>query len=70
MLFIQIGSCGLIYNYRKNNIMQLKSKTVFKYAIPITIIIQLTILIIHVSWDKAFQCKTWNKMLVCRQIKV
>ena len=50
--------------------MQLKSKTVFKYAIPITIIIQLTILIIHVSWDKAFQCKTWNKTLVCRQIKV
>ena len=50
--------------------MQLKSKTIFKYAIPITIIIQLTILIIHVSWDKAFQCKMWNKTLVCRQIKV
>ena len=40
----------------------------FKYAIPITIIVQLFIIIISVRADKALQCKMVNPYLICRQI--
>ena len=40
----------------------------FKYAIPIAIIVQLFIIIISVRADKALQCKMVNPYLICRQI--
>ena len=45
-----------------------KVKTLFKYVIPISIVFQLLIILISIRADRAFQCKTWNNTLVCRQI--
>jgi len=43
-------------------------KKLFKYVIPITIIVQLFIIIISIRADKALQCKMVNPYLICRQI--
>ena len=43
-------------------------KKVFKYAIPITIIVQLTIIVVSLRQDKALQCKMVSPYLICRQI--
>ena len=43
-------------------------KKLFKYAIPITIVVQLLIIIVSVRADKALQCKMVSPYLICRQI--
>ena len=43
-------------------------KEILKYAIPITIVVQLFIIIVSVKADRALQCKMVNPYLICRQI--
>jgi len=47
-----------------------KLKFTVKYILPFVVVIQLFGVLTILKWDKAFQCKMWNSLLVCRQIKV
>ena len=45
-------------------------KKVFKYAIPIAILLQLTIIIVTLKADKAMKCKMVSPYLICRTIDI
>jgi len=50
--------------------MNRNSKTIFKIAVPVAIMVQLTAIIFLLSKDKAFKCMADSKMMVCREIKL
>ncbi len=50
--------------------MNRKVKSIFKIAVPVAIMVQLTAIIVLLSTNKAFSCKAINSYLVCRQIKL
>ena len=50
--------------------MDLKTKTIFKIAVPVAIMVQLTAIIFLLNKDKAFSCKAVGNYFVCKQIKL
>ena len=50
--------------------MNRKAKTIFKIAVPVAIMVQLTAIIFLLSKDKAFSCRAVQTMMVCKQIKL
>ena len=50
--------------------MNRKAKSIFKIAVPVAIMVQLTAIIVLLSTNKAFSSKAINSYLVCRQIKL
>ena len=50
--------------------MNRKAKSIFKIAVPVAIMVQLTAIIVLLSKDKAFSCRAVQTMMVCRQIKL
>ena len=50
--------------------MDRKAKTIFKIAVPVVILVQLSAIIFLLSKDKAFSCKAVQTLMVCRQIKL
>ena len=51
--------------------MNRKAKTIFKIAVPVAIMVQLTAIIFLLSKDKAFNCRMYDKgAIACRQIKL
>ena len=54
--------------------MNRNSKTIFKIAVPVAIMVQLTaiiFLLVRINKDKAFNCRMYAKgAIACRQIKL
>ena len=50
--------------------MNRKTKTIFKIAVPVAIMVQLTAIIFLLNKDKALSCKAVGNYFVCRQIKL
>ena len=50
--------------------MDRKTKTIFKIAVPVDIIVQLTAIIFLLNKDKALSCKAVGIYFVCKQIRL
>ncbi len=50
--------------------MNRKAKTIFKIAVPVAIMVQLTAIIFLLNKDKAFSCKAVGNYFVCKQIRL
>ena len=50
--------------------MNRKTKTIFKIAVPVAIMVQLTAIIVLLSTNKAFSCKAVGNYFVCKQIRL
>ena len=50
--------------------MDRKTKTIFKIAVPVAIMVQLTAIIFLLNKDKAFSCKAVGNYFVCKQVKL
>ena len=54
--------------------MDRKVKSIFKIAVPVAIMVQLTaiiFLLVRMNKDKAFNCRTYAQgAIACRQIKL
>ena len=50
--------------------MDRKTKTIFKIAVQVAIMVQLTAIIFLLNKDKAFSCKAVGNYFVCKQIRL
>ena len=50
--------------------MDRKTKTIFKIAVPIVIVMQLTAIIFSLNKEKALSCKAVGDYFVCKQIRL
>ena len=50
--------------------MDRKTKTIFKIAVPVASMVQLTAIIFLLNKDKAFSCKAVGNYFVCKQIRL
>ena len=50
--------------------MDRKTKAIFKIAVPVAIMVQLTAIIFLLNKDKALSCKAAGNYFVCKQIRL
>ena len=50
--------------------MNRKAKSIFKIAVPVVIVMQLTAILFSLNKEKALSCKAVGDYFVCKQIKL
>ena len=50
--------------------MNRKAKSIFKIAVPVVIVMQLTAILFSLNKEKALSCKAVGNYFVCKQIKL
>ena len=61
----------MIYSYDiVTMVMDRKTKSIIKIAVPIVIVMQLTAILFSLNKDKALSCKAVGDYFVCKQIKL